>query len=136
MPRTQPKESEENERNKGKTKPLPKESNIRGFSPSLGSWVLLPEFVGLPPEYVGFIAWVHGFMGSPLGSWVRRFATRFAARFTTWVCGCYFNLLLIVVSALIYCLCLCFCCFRGRRGRPEEEERFLISWFSFVELEC
>ena len=82
MPRTQPKELEENERNKGKTKPLPKESHIRGFNLSLGSWVSLPRFVGSPPEHVGFAAWVRGFaagfvglaLGSPLdspsGSWL------------------------------------------------------------------
>ena len=49
-----PKEPEEKERNRGKMKPSTKESNIRGFSPSLGSWVSLPRFVGLPPRFVGF----------------------------------------------------------------------------------
>ena len=66
------------------------------------------------------------------------------------------DLLLRVVSALISCLCLCFCCFFGflyklvdfffyfffSEGEEEETRRrrrrdshFLISWFSFVELE-
>ena len=69
MPRTQPKKSEEtkhspkkskeNELNRRKMKPSPKESRVRVFSLSLG-----------------FAAWVcgfaPGFMGLPLGSWVRR----------------------------------------------------------------
>ena len=51
-----PKEPEEKERNRGKMKPSTKESNIRGFNRSLGSWVSLPGFVGSPPRFVGFVA--------------------------------------------------------------------------------
>ena len=55
-------------RNRGKTKPSPKESHVHGFNPSLGSWVPLPELMGSPPKFVGFAAWVCGFTTRFLGS--------------------------------------------------------------------
>ena len=77
MPRTQPKKSEEmkplpkkseeNERNRRKMKPSPKKSHVHVFSLRLGSWFSPLGFVGSPPEYVGFAAWVRGFAARFVG---------------------------------------------------------------------
>ena len=74
--------------------------------PATRAEIVIPKFVGSPPKFVGFVAWVHGWVHC-LASLVHGFTTRFMV-----------DLLLHVVSALIscLCLCLCFCCFFGCRG--------------------
>ena len=96
---------------------------------SLGLWVLTPEFVCLLLRFAtwvcGFVAWICGSLAS---------------------CGFCFDLLFVFVFLLFLWLfvetCGFFFLFFFSEGEEEETRRrrrrdshFLISWFSFVELE-